>query len=109
MRRIAHISDLHFGTEEPAVVAGVRDELNRLACDLVVVTGDLTQRARQSQFAAARAFLDSLESPWMAVPGNHDIPLYNVAARFGWPLAGYQKWITADLRPTFADAELAVA
>lgn len=109
MRRIAHISDLHFGADDPPVAAGLLRDLESVAPHVVVVTGDLTQRARAGQFRAARAFLDSINSPQVVVPGNHDIPLYNIAARFGWPLAGYQRWITADMRPTFADHELAVA
>ena len=57
---------------------------------------------------SAREFLDRIAAPQVVVPGNHDIPLYNVAARFGWPLAGYRAYITPDLRPTFQDDELAV-
>lgn len=109
MRRLAHISDLHFGTEEPAIVEGLLRDLAAVQPHLVVVTGDLTQRARRGQFRAAREFLDRIEAPKLVVPGNHDIPLYNVAARFGWPLAGYRAWITEELRPTFEDGDLAVA
>jgi 3',5'-cyclic AMP phosphodiesterase CpdA len=109
MRRVAHISDLHFGADEPAVAAGLLRDLEAVAPHVVVVTGDLTQRARTAEFRAARAFLDAIQAPQLVVPGNHDIPLYNIAARFGWPLAGYCRWITEDLRPTFADREIAVA
>jgi 3',5'-cyclic AMP phosphodiesterase CpdA len=109
MRRIAHLSDLHFGTEDGPVVESVIQDVAKMQPDLVVVTGDLTQRARRRQFQAARAFLDRLAAPKLVVPGNHDIPLYNVAARFGWPLAGYRQWITGELRPTYADGEIAVA
>jgi 3',5'-cyclic AMP phosphodiesterase CpdA len=109
MRRIAHISDLHFGADDPVVAEGLLRDLEAVAPHLVVVTGDLTQRARAEEFRAARAFLDAVDAPQVIVPGNHDIPLYNLAARFGWPLAGYRRWITAEPRPTFADCELAVA
>jgi 3',5'-cyclic AMP phosphodiesterase CpdA len=109
MRRVAHISDLHFGADDPVVASGLLRDLEAVAPHLIVVTGDLTQRARGGQFRAARAFLHALPHPQIVVPGNHDIPLYNVAARFGWPLAGFRRWIAADLRPTFADGELAVA
>jgi 3',5'-cyclic AMP phosphodiesterase CpdA len=109
MRRIAHIADLHFGAEERAVADGLLRDLAAVDPHLVAVTGDLTQRARRSEFAAARDFLASIAAPQLVVPGNHDIPLYNVVARFGWPLAKYRQFITADLTPTFADAELAVA
>ena len=109
MRRIAHIADLHFGAEEPAVAAGLCSDLAAVDPHLAVVTGDLTQRARRSEFAAARDFLASITAPQLVVPGNHDIPLYNVVARFGWPLAKYRRFISANLTPSFADAELAVA
>lgn len=109
MRRVAHIADLHFGAEEPAVAAGLLHDLAAVDPHLVAVTGDLTQRARRGEFAAARAFLAAIATPQIVVPGNHDIPLYNIAARFGWPLFKYRRYITADLAPTFADAELAVA
>lgn len=109
MRRIAHISDLHFGTVDDAIAERLIVDIEGVAPHLILVSGDLTQRARASQFIAARAFLDRLTAPKVIVPGNHDIPLYNVAARFGWPLAGYTKLITDDLTPTFDDGELAVA
>lgn len=109
MRRIAHISDLHFSTEEPQIAEGLLADLARQTCQLVVVSGDLTQRARTHEFVAARAYLDRIALPQVVVPGNHDIPLYNVFARFFLPLAGYCRYITEDLTPTFDDAELAVA
>lgn len=109
MRRVAHLSDLHFGTEEPSIVRGLLHDLHELQPQLIVVSGDLTQRARRNEFLTAREFLDRLPQPVLVVPGNHDIPLYNLAARFGWPLAGYRRAITNDLRPNFRDEELAVA
>jgi 3',5'-cyclic AMP phosphodiesterase CpdA len=109
MRRVAHISDLHFGADDLVVADGLLRDLDAVAPHLVVVTGDLTQRARTREFRSAREFLKLIRVPQVVVPGNHDIPLYNVAARFGWPLAGYRRWITEDLRPTFADRNLAVA
>jgi predicted MPP superfamily phosphohydrolase len=74
----------------------------------VVVCGDLTQRARTRQFREARAFLDTLPKPQFVVPGNHDVPLYNLFARFLRPLAGYRRIIAEDLDPSFADEEIAV-
>jgi 3',5'-cyclic AMP phosphodiesterase CpdA len=108
MRRVAHLSDLHFGTEEPSIAAGILRDLAEVRPHLAVVTGDLTQRARRAEFRAAREFLDRIPAPQVVVPGNHDIPLYNIAARFGWPLAGFRTFITDDLHPTFQDEELAV-
>jgi len=108
MRTIAHISDLHFGVAVPRVVEGLLRDLRERAPSLVVISGDLTQRARRTQFAAARAFFDQLTSPYLVVPGNHDVPLYDVVRRFARPLGRYQKIITPELDPTFEDDELLV-
>ncbi len=109
MRHIAHISDLHFGAEDLDVAAGLLADLKMLPVDLIAVSGDLTQCARAGQFCAARMFLDQLHAPQVVVPGNHDIPLYNVLARFARPLHGYRGHITRDMTPTYVDEELAVA
>lgn len=109
MRRIAHISDLHFGTEDLLVADGLLSDLSRQAPHLVVVSGDLTQRARRSQFKAARAYLDRIAPPQLIVPGNHDVPLYNVIYRLVRPLTSYRRFITADMYPFFHDEELAIA
>ncbi len=108
MRTIAHLSDLHFGRTDPDVVRGACEAVNRLKPDLVVISGDLTQRARSHQFRAARAFLDRLPKPQIVVPGNHDIPLWNIFARSLSPLRKYRRIVTRDLEPFFADGEIAV-
>lgn len=108
MRRIAHLSDVHFGTEDPVVTALAVEAVNRSNPDVVVVSGDLTQRARKREFIAARRFLDLLPHPQIVVPGNHDVPLYNLFDRFFRRLNKFQKYITHDLTPTFFDEELAI-
>src|SRR5438045_7094277 len=108
MRRIIHLSDVHFGTVDPGAADLVVEKINELSPDVVVVSGDLTQRARSSEFKAARAFLDRLPSPQIVVPGNHDIPLYNAFDRFFRGLDKFQRYITPDLTPTFFDEELAI-
>jgi 3',5'-cyclic AMP phosphodiesterase CpdA len=108
MRRVAHISDLHFGRTDQHVVATLIRQMRDLVPDIVVVSGDLTQRARSWQFQEARRFLDALNRPAIIVPGNHDVPLENLFARFVRPFAKYRKYITEDLAPTFRDEELAV-
>jgi 3',5'-cyclic AMP phosphodiesterase CpdA len=108
VRAIAHLSDLHFGGVEPAVLEALRRRLNALAPDLVVVSGDLTQRARAREFREARAFLDSLPAPQVVVPGNHDVPLYNVLARFLSPLGRYRRIVSEEVEPGFVDDEIAV-
>jgi 3',5'-cyclic AMP phosphodiesterase CpdA len=108
MRRIAHLSDVHFGTEDPVITELAVEAVNLSNPDVVVVSGDLTQRARSSEFIAARKFLDLLPRPQVVVPGNHDVPLYNIFDRFFRRLNKFQKYITDDLTPMFADDELAI-
>src|SRR5450755_1183181 len=108
MRTIVHLSDLHFGRVDDALLAPLVDAINALSPHLVAISGDLTQRARAREFRAARAFLDRLPTPQIVVPGNHDIPLHNVISRFLGPLVKYRRYITADLEPFFADDEIAV-
>ncbi len=108
MRRIVHLSDIHFGRINEPVVRPLIENINELQPDLVAVSGDLTQRARSSQFKAARSFLDELPQPQIVVPGNHDVPLHNVFARFFEPLTKYRRHITEDLQPFYRDEEIAV-
>ena len=108
MRRIVHLSDIHFGRTDRAVVKSLEDAIVNLEPHLVVVSGDLTQRARKKQFAEARDFLERLHFPKIVVPGNHDVPLFNVFKRFIQPLNNYKEFISADLCPFFADDEIAV-
>ena len=108
MRSIVHLSDIHFGRVDPAVVGPLIETINQIAPDVVAVSGDLTQRARSHQFKEARAFLDALPQPQIVVPGNHDVPLHNVFARFVQPLHKYRRYITNDLRPFHYDNEIAV-
>ena len=108
MRTIAHLSDLHFGAAVPQIVSALTDRLVDLNPDVVAVSGDLTQRARRQQFRRARAFLADLPGSHIVVPGNHDVPLYNVLLRFIDPLGGFRRHITAVRYPCFRDAEIAV-
>ena len=108
MRTIVHLSDLHFGRTIPSLVQSLIRSVMEIHPDLVAVSGDLTQRARTSQFQEAQAFLNSLPKPQIIVPGNHDIPLDNVVLRLWKPLARYRRYITADLEPTYIDTEIAV-
>lgn len=98
---LLHVSDLHFG---PPFVHRVAEEVLRIAHDLkpnvVIVSGDLTQRARRDQFLAAREFLNRFpEVPMIVVPGNHDVPLWRLRERFTRPLALYQEIISKELNP----------
>ncbi len=111
MARIAHLSDIHFGRHDPKVVDGANAWLEAQQPDLVIVSGDFTQRARIEQFRQAAAWLNRLRAsgwPVLAVPGNHDVPLYDVATRFAAPLHRYKKYISNDLCPWFENDEVAV-
>ena len=108
MRTLVHLSDIHFGRVDAAIIEPLINLIADLKPDVVAVSGDLTQRARSQQFKEARAFLDRLPKPQIIVPGNHDVPLYNIFARFLQPLDKYRRFITKDLSPFYADEEVAV-
>lgn len=108
MRTIVHVSDLHFGRVDPALLEPLRQSILAANPDVVVVSGDLTQRARRSQFREARDYLATLPAPQVVVPGNHDVPLYDVARRFLAPLARFRRYIDAEPMPAFVDDEIAV-
>lgn len=108
MRTLLHLSDLHFGRIDESLLEPLRAFAEKLAPQLVIVSGDLTQRARTAQFQQARRFLDSLPQPQIVVPGNHDVPMHDVFSRFARPLEKYQRIITQDLQPTYVDAEIGV-
>jgi 3',5'-cyclic AMP phosphodiesterase CpdA len=105
---LAHISDLHFGAESPEVVEGLARDLASVAPGLVVVSGDLTQRARRKEFVAARFFLDQIEARKLVVPGNHDIPLFDLVTRFLRPLARFRRYIDAEVDPFVSTDGVAV-
>jgi 3',5'-cyclic AMP phosphodiesterase CpdA len=106
---ILQISDLHFGTEVPAVVEALVELARSLAPELLVVSGDLTQRARPAEFAATRAFVDRLAVPQMlALPGNHDIPLFNLWLRAFAPYAHFRREFGDELEPGFESDDLLV-
>jgi 3',5'-cyclic AMP phosphodiesterase CpdA len=100
MRTVLHLSDIHFGRFEERLRLPLLAAAAELKPDLVVVSGDLTQRARAAQFQEAREFLDQLPKPLIVVPGNHDVPVYR-------PLSDYRRYITDDLHPSFGDDEIA--
>jgi 3',5'-cyclic AMP phosphodiesterase CpdA len=108
MKTIAHLSDLHFGRINLEVAEALLDDLAALRPSLVVISGDLVQRARRRHFRAASAFLERLPAPWLVVPGNHDIPAYDLLSRFTAPFRNYKHYITADLNPFLSDGEIAI-
>jgi 3',5'-cyclic AMP phosphodiesterase CpdA len=106
MGTIVHLSDLHFGRVDPRIVPPLVRTVEMVAPDLVAVSGDLTQRARRDQFQHARQFLDRLPFPLLVVPGNHDVPLFNLAARLVDPYGGFRRYIQEDLEPVFENEEM---
>ena len=108
MRMIAHISDLHFGMEDERIAERLLEDIAGFHPSVVVISGDLTQRARKKQFEAAGAFIRKIPVPCLVVPGNHDIPLCDVFRRTLTPLRRYEHYITADLNPVFQDDELMI-
>ena len=104
---IAHVTDLHFGAETPEVVEALAAELNATPCDLVAISGDLTLGARTREFRAARAFMERLSAPVLAVPGNHDITPYRLVERMTDP---YRRWRAeiGALEPDWSDGRVAV-
>ena len=102
MIRIIHLSDLHFGAHDEQLVDAVDWQVDRLRPDLVVISGDFTQRARTEQFKQACKFLEGMRERGhevLGVPGNHDVPLYDVLRRFLSPLARYRRFIDETLCP----------
>lgn len=102
MTRILHLSDLHFGAHDENLVEAVERKADELEPELVVISGDFTQRARTEQFREACEFLKTLRDRGhevLGVPGNHDVPLYDVLRRFLSPLARYRRFIDESLCP----------
>jgi 3',5'-cyclic AMP phosphodiesterase CpdA len=102
MTRLVHLSDLHFGAHDETLVEAVEWQVDALKPDLVVISGDFTQRARTEQFREACEFLERLRERGhevLGVPGNHDVPLYDVLRRFFSPLTRYRRFIDETLCP----------
>ncbi|MEP6764603.1 MAG: metallophosphoesterase [Gemmatimonadaceae bacterium] len=108
MRTIIQVSDLHFGAILQPTLEPLLQLMHDIKPDLVIVSGDLTQRAQEEQFIEAKRYIDRMPGPKLIIPGNHDIPLYNVFRRFVSPLDYYAKHITTDLAPVFIDEEIAI-
>lgn len=108
MRTLVHLSDLHFGRVDQALLVPLVESVIALLPDVVVVSGDLTQRARSAEFAQAKEFLARLPRPQIVVPGNHDVPLLNVVDRLLRPLEKFRRCIEPNLSPSYIDQEMAV-
>ena len=92
MTKIVHISDLHFGTEDSKIVNYFIDDMSDIKPNVVVVSGDLTQRAKTNEYIKAKDFLGRLEYQKVVIPGNHDIPLYQIWNRILNPFKKFDKY-----------------
>lgn len=108
MSVLLQVSDTHFGTEQPEVVEALVALATRQPPDVVVLSGDITQRARPAQFRAARAFVDRLGAPVLAIPGNHDIALFDLWSRLTRPYARFAAVFGQDLEPVHATDDLLI-
>jgi 3',5'-cyclic AMP phosphodiesterase CpdA len=109
VRTLFHISDVHFGPPHlPRVAQGVLEFVQDRQPELVILSGDLTQRARPEQFQQARAFVDAIPSPTLVVPGNHDVPMYRVWERVLAPFGAYRRHFSDELEPVHREEDLLV-
>lgn len=106
MSVLMQLSDPHFGTEQPPVMAALTALVKQQQPNLLVLSGDITQRARPAEFRAARRFMDSLHLPFVVIPGNHDIPLLDLWSRLRQPYARHIAAFGAELEPVFTSPDL---
>ena len=108
MTKIAHVSDLHFGSEDPDVVEALVAEINQDRPDLVAISGDLTLGARRSEYATAARFIARLTSPTLSVPGNHDLTPYKLWERFLDPYGRWRAAMGRETEPVWHDDQVGV-
>jgi 3',5'-cyclic AMP phosphodiesterase CpdA len=108
MTVIAHVSDIHFGRQRTGVAEGLLLDLEAATPDIIVISGDLTQTASHDQFAAASAFLARLKSPYLVVPGNHDIPAFPLTERFLAPLRRWRRHVAEGVAPEWTDGRVLI-
>jgi 3',5'-cyclic AMP phosphodiesterase CpdA len=108
MTLVAHLSDLHFGSQQPQVSEALLHALTAEPPDVVVVSGDLTQNATHREFGEGRAFLDRLPSPCLIVPGNHDIVWHRLVERFLRPFRRWRRFVAEGLDPEWSDDTVVV-
>lgn len=107
--RIIHISDIHFGAHNPEAEAVLIREINSRAPELVVLSGDLTQTGSRKEFSEARRFINAIKAPVFCVPGNHDIPHYNLWARLTRPYDHYRHYVNPEINPVTRSHDMVLA
>jgi 3',5'-cyclic AMP phosphodiesterase CpdA len=108
MKTVIQLSDLHFGRVDPVIVDALSAFVSSAAPDLLVVSGDLTQRATQREFLEAQEFLKSFDMHKVIVPGNHDVPLFDIWRRFSRPYERFMNMVDPSIEPFHLDDEMAV-
>lgn len=93
MSRLAHVSDIHFGAQDEAIVDGLARAIETQAVDAIIVTGDLTQSGKRREFKQASEYFATLGRPTVFAPGNHDTPMLNLGARLTRPFGRYHKFL----------------
>lgn len=107
MNVLLQISDPHFGTERPQILQALCELVRQQQPGVLVLSGDITQRARRVQFDAAQRFVRELAIPQvLALPGNHDIPLFNLWRRLFDPYAGFRRAFGHQLEPVLDTPDL---
>lgn len=106
--KIIHISDLHFGLHRQEIINCFVKEVNEILPEIIIISGDLTHRARSGQFHDLRTFISRLPGKVLLVPGNHDIPAFDVIQRFLTPFEKYRRFINNTLEPAYEDAKLRI-
>jgi 3',5'-cyclic AMP phosphodiesterase CpdA len=107
-RSFVHLSDLHFGRTEARLTGGLLEELHELNPELVIISGDLTQTAARREFREAVEFMEHLPGTPFVVPGNHDLPGWNIIGRFLRRFARYRRYIGPEMNPVYTDSDLAL-
>ena len=104
--RIIHISDLHFGIHLPKIIEAFYDDLELLQPEVIIISGDLTQRAKPEQYQQVSSFLQNLKAPFLVVPGNHDIPFDNLISRFIYPFKRYTTHVYSELEANYSNEKV---
>jgi predicted phosphodiesterase len=108
MSRLVHLSDLHFGKDREDLLEPLLQSVNAAKADLVAISGDLTQRAREREYQAAQDFIQLIDAPVLCVPGNHDVPVHRPVTRFLLPYWYYKRYISRDLTPVHRAQDMVV-
>ena len=101
MITLIHLSDLHVGKVNEKVKQSLLRDLKHEKPSLIVISGDSVQGESERYFRAACELIEQFPSPTFIVPGNHDIPSYNLARRFYDPFRNYHKYLCRSLSPIY--------